>query len=212
MENRQLHAPVHTVLLSVVQIAMALSSQRTFGHFGYMLEDRRGTLPFALLVHKDGWHLLNNLGVSVPFGFMFESLNGHLGTACVFWLGGIFGLGVQTYAMGDDIVLGGASPGCLALISAMLGHAVINWTSTPFKRTLLLLVLFYCVMTIVTAAVDPSENVAHVSHIAGLGHGVLTGTALCRNDHYVWWEKHVRRVAAFAAVASVIFVMLVPWS
>ena len=197
-----LRAPVHTLLLSAVQLVVFWSDSGSFSALGFRSGDRRASIALALLVHSDWAHLANNLAVQVPVGGLFEALHGTFATAFVFWLGGVFGLSVQALVMQGNVVLGGASPGCLALVSAFAGHLLVNWRETPFKWTAVALVSTYAVATVVTAVVSPERNVAHVAHLTGLGHGVLGGAAAVRNYVQARWERPVRLAAGALAVAT----------
>lgn len=197
-----LRAPVHTLLLSAVQLVVFWSDPGSFSALGFRSGDRRASIALALLVHSDWAHLANNLAVQVPVGGLFEALHGTFATAFVFWLGGVFGLSVQALVMQGNVVLGGASPGCLALVSAFAGHLLVNWRETPFRWTAVALVSTYAVATVVTAVVSPERNVAHVAHLTGLGHGVLGGAAAVRNYVTARWERPVRLAAGALAVAT----------
>lgn len=207
MHDFNFHAPIHIVALSCVHIIIFYSDPLdSFWNMGIHKDDPLIKSILSLVIHVDATHLWNNLAIQLPFGCLFEMLHSHIPCILIFWTSGLFGALLEIVFLKDKVVYGGASPGDFALVSAFIGHVIINWQEARFKWIGILFISLYAITNLILAVFYDNGRTAHLSHLGGFLHGILTGIACVKNYSQYSWETKLRIVSAcLAALSFVIF-------
>lgn len=209
MTDANFHAPIHIILLSSLHIVLFFSNpDRLFWEWGFRKGDKLETAFLSLLVHVDFEHLISNLSLQIPFGMLFEMMHSHTPSVFIFWISGLFGALVEISILGDNITYGGASPGVFAIISAYLGHVIINWNESQFKWVMLIIIFCYAIFTIASALITQSSNIAHWAHLGGFIHGFFMGIVTVKNYRIYNWEYYLRITCTFICGLSFLLFLI----
>lgn len=210
VRSQNFHAPLHIILLSCLHVILFFSNPtQLFWDWGFKKGDKIELAFISLLVHVNVNHLVNNLALQLPLGILFEMMHSHIASILIFWISGLFGAMVEISILGDHITYGGASPGDFAIVSAYIGHIIINWNEASFKWVILFMIVFYVILTVIYAVIDSSSNVAHWAHLGGFVHGIFMGIVTVKNYKVYKWEYYFRIMCAFiCGISFMLFLIL----
>ncbi|CAH1118472.1 unnamed protein product [Phaedon cochleariae] len=214
--------PIFMFLISMLQFALFIADEMTkdesysisSGVTAKVLQyDPRYRSEFwryvtYMFVHMGYLHIIANLIFQLGFGIALEMVNESWRVLLIYFLGGIAGC-LAHGIIDSNAILGGASGGVFALMTAHLAQVFLNLGHLPISITCIqLLIISLLVFPELAQSAYHRYYLQQITeagvtcHLGGAFAGFLVGIYIIRNvnisqtEKYIWW------------VALVIFILL----
>jgi len=170
--------------------------------------------------HHGLGHISSNLLLLVVAGIPLEVFKGSFRTWLYFTagvIGGAFGqivfdphAGSNPAARGvitvEVVGLMGMSGGCYALLAMHTACLVLNWSGTPYRRQIALVLLLLVVIDV--TLVQISGRGVHAAHLGGFLAGLCIGVGVRRSLHATKLEWAIRLGVWFSCVFLAMFCLV----
>ncbi|XP_018562745.1 rhomboid-related protein 3-like [Anoplophora glabripennis] len=163
-----------------------------------------------ILDHSSESHLYGNVVIQILLGVPLEMVHSWR-VPMIYFAGAIGGCLLQSVVLKCSALVGG-SPGLYAFYSAHVATVLMNWKemSHPFVQLIIfgILIAFDAIRSFVLHSYD--EEVSHLSHIGGVGVGLLMGVIVLRNIKVTRIEKKIWY--ASVGILSSLAIIFVIWT
>lgn len=177
------YPPIITIIsiISLIFIHIYISDYTNWKYGNPTLPNYNWYTPLsASLVHKNDWHLINNVISILLCGTLYEITEGPIRYISIWISSSAIGFGFHgilkpnTYALGASGVVYG-------LIWSQLSILLLNWKEMPLKYVRLIIIILLFIIETVLYNTNFQSTIAYGAHWGGALAGITVSTVLSAN-------------------------------